>query len=112
MNRIVLTSLAIVYFFNGTNAQNSEVIQELKKTEIKASMIKALEWQEAHPIIASAPTDWTNGAYYTGVVRAHKTTQDMIYMAILYSPACCGASQTISPVTSSMVMLLLTPGII
>ena len=51
--------------------------------EIKASMIKALEWQEAHPIMAHAPTDWTNGAYYTGVARAHKATQDMMYMAAL-----------------------------
>ena len=39
-------------------------------------MIKALEWQEAHPIFAIAPTDWTDGAYYTGVARAHKATKD------------------------------------
>ena len=47
------------------------------------SMIKALEWQEAHPIYASSPTDWTNGAYYTGLVQAHKSTDDAIYLAAL-----------------------------
>lgn len=46
----------------------------LDKKDIKKSMIKAMEWQEDNPIFAKAPTDWTNGAYYTGVVRAHKVT--------------------------------------
>ncbi|HEA20868.1 MAG TPA: glycoside hydrolase family 88 protein [Pricia antarctica] len=46
-------------------------------------MIKALEWQEAHPIYTQAPTDWTNGAYYTGVAQAHKATNDEIYLAAI-----------------------------
>lgn len=57
--------------------------QKLDKAEIQESMIAALEWQEAHPIFAAAPTDWTMGAYYTGVSRAHKTTQDQVYEAAL-----------------------------
>jgi rhamnogalacturonyl hydrolase YesR len=53
------------------------------KSNIEASMIKALEWQEAHPIFALAPTDWTAGAYYVGVSRAHRTTKNQIYEAAL-----------------------------
>ncbi|HAT81474.1 MAG TPA: family 88 glycosyl hydrolase [Flavobacterium sp.] len=46
-------------------------------------MIKALEWQQAHPIFAIAPTDWTEGAYFIGVSRAHKATKDKIYEAAI-----------------------------
>jgi unsaturated rhamnogalacturonyl hydrolase len=57
------------------------------KNVIKAAMIKALEWQEAHPIFAISPTDWTAGAYYTGVVKAHQSTKDQMYMAALKNQA-------------------------
>lgn len=50
---------------------------------MESSMVKAMEWQEANPIQAKAPTDWTNGAYYTGVVRAHQTTNDKKYLDAL-----------------------------
>lgn len=59
----------------------------IEKREVNAAMIKALEWQEAHPIFAIHPTDWTNGAYYTGVARAHRTTKNMMYMAALKNQA-------------------------
>ncbi|WP_020529050.1 glycoside hydrolase family 88/105 protein [Flexithrix dorotheae] len=49
----------------------------------QSAMIKALEWQEANPIFAKAPTDWTNGAYYTGVYRAHKVTKDEHFLNAL-----------------------------
>ncbi|MFK7983599.1 MAG: glycoside hydrolase family 105 protein [Saprospiraceae bacterium] len=42
-----------------------------------------MQWQEANPIFAKAPTDWTNGAYYTGVSRAHKTTQNTAFLNAL-----------------------------
>ena len=83
MKKIALTLLAVVTLFNCSVAQKTVAQSAIDKTQIKASMIDALEWQEAHPIIALAPTDWTNGAYYTGVVRAHKATKDMMYMAAL-----------------------------
>tara|TARA_B100000809_G_scaffold54621_1_gene50290 strand:+ start:29215 stop:30345 length:1131 start_codon:yes stop_codon:yes gene_type:complete len=47
------------------------------------SMTKALEWQEAHPINAIHPTDWTNGVYYLGVTKAHQATGDQKYIAAL-----------------------------
>ena len=53
------------------------------KKDIEKAMIRALEWQEAHPIYALAPTDWTNGAYYIGVTKAHQATKNPIFLAAL-----------------------------
>ena len=57
--------------------------QQMDKKEIEKAMVRAMEWQEAHPIFALAPTDWTNGAYQVGIARAHKTTQNQIFLAAL-----------------------------
>jgi hypothetical protein len=43
-----------------------------KRAYIKATMQKVTAWQLDHP--KHAPTDWTNGAFYAGVVAAYKTT--------------------------------------
>ena len=51
------------------------------------AMLKAMQWQEANPIFAKAPTDWTNGAYYVGVVKAHEATKNMEYLGALKSMA-------------------------
>lgn len=83
MKKSILTILAVITLFNCSVAQKSVLENTSNDTDIKASMIKALEWQEAHPIFAISPTDWTAGAYYTGVARAHKATKDMVYMAAL-----------------------------
>lgn len=72
-----LKTVLILVFFVAFSAQGQE------QSHIEASMVKALEWQEAHPIFAAAPTDWTNGAYYTGVVKAHQATDNQIFLAAL-----------------------------
>tara|TARA_R110002094_G_scaffold32064_4_gene44754 strand:+ start:4320 stop:5450 length:1131 start_codon:yes stop_codon:yes gene_type:complete len=87
MNKSVFTLLAVILLFNCSVAQKVTAQEDINNSEVKASMIKALEWQEAHPIFAIAPTDWTAGAYYTGVSRAHKSTKDMMYMAALKNQA-------------------------
>jgi len=46
----------------------------------QVAMLAAFQWQERNPIFAKDPTDWTNGAYYTGVARAHKTTKNVAYL--------------------------------
>jgi rhamnogalacturonyl hydrolase YesR len=63
--------------------------QQKKETvsKIEASMLKALEWQEANPIFVKAPTDWTNGVYYLGVTQAHKSTKNKAYLDALKSMA-------------------------
>lgn len=50
---------------------------------IEQAMVRAMEWQEAHPIYALDPTDWTNGAYYVGVTQAHKATKNQYFLAAL-----------------------------
>ena len=43
------------------------------KNYIKNTMIKVTDWQLKHPL--HSPTDWTNGAFYTGVFAAYETTK-------------------------------------
>lgn len=83
MNKSVFTLLTAITLFSCSITQNVTAQKTINNTEVEKAMIKALEWQEAHPIMANSPTDWTNGAYYTGVARAHKATKDMMYMAAL-----------------------------
>lgn len=71
--RNLLQTIFFIFCFTALSAQQKEELN-LNKNDIKKSMVKAMEWQEENPIHAKAPTDWTNGAYYTGVVRAHKVT--------------------------------------
>ncbi|WP_282122015.1 glycoside hydrolase family 88/105 protein [Algibacter mikhailovii] len=87
MKKTILTLLGVVLLFNCSTAQKATEVQAIDNAQVKASMIKALEWQEAHPIFALAPTDWTAGAYYVGVARAHKATKNMMYMAALKNQA-------------------------
>lgn len=70
--------LLSLFFVQPSNAQEA-----MDKSKTEDAMIRALEWQEAHPIFAVAPTDWTNGAYQVGIARAHKTTQNQIFLAAL-----------------------------
>jgi rhamnogalacturonyl hydrolase YesR len=79
----IVKFIVLITIFNFSIVEKSIAQDVFDKAKIKTSMIEALEWQEAHPIFAIAPTDWTAGAYYTGVVRAHKATKDQIYMAAL-----------------------------
>ena len=83
MNKLIFTCLAVFSLINCSVAQQTAAQKDPDNTPIKKAMIKALEWQEVHPIMALAPTDWTNGAYYVGVARAHKVTKNMMYMAAL-----------------------------
>jgi len=83
LKKSILNLSAILTLFSCTVAQNTVAQSDLNPNEIKKSMVKALEWQEAHPIFAIAPTDWTAGAYYTGVAKAHQATKDQVYMAAL-----------------------------
>lgn len=64
-------------------AATKSVGQQMDDKAIESAMVKAMEWQEAHPIFALAPTDWTNGAYYVGVSKAHETTKNPIFLAAL-----------------------------
>jgi rhamnogalacturonyl hydrolase YesR len=71
--------LLVSSIFSGTCYAGSEK-REWSDTQ---AMVKAMEWQEQHPIYALAPTDWTNGAYYIGVTKAYQSTKDQRYLAAL-----------------------------
>lgn len=61
----------------------SFVVPKIERWNDKEAMVKAMEWQEAHPIFSLAPTDWTNGVYYKGVCEAFQATNDQRYLAAL-----------------------------
>lgn len=73
-------SVLTLVFAIALSSCNKSPVQKWNDTE---SMISALEWQEANPIFAKAPTDWTNGVYYAGVCRAHAATKDAKYLDAL-----------------------------
>ncbi len=73
----VLFLLALIALLNA--CKTSANLAGTSKQSIEQSMLKALAWQEANPIQAKAPTDWTNGAYYTAVMKAHQATKNPAY---------------------------------
>ncbi|MGI9138758.1 MAG: glycoside hydrolase family 88/105 protein [Sediminibacterium sp.] len=78
----------LFFLFLPTIFQACIVVQKTTKSKTtQDAMLKAMQWQEAHPIFAKAPTDWTNGAYYVGVVKAHEATQKNEYLEALKSMA-------------------------
>ncbi len=84
MNKLNLFS---IFFFFLMVLGSCKTTYKLNQSSIQDSMLKAMEWQEANPIQAKAPTDWTNGAYYIGVVRAHKATYNKKYQDALTNMA-------------------------
>lgn len=64
----------------------SQACKTVKNTKIvsnrntEKAMLKALEWQEAHPIVETSTKDWTNGAYYTGVTKAYEATKNPVFL--------------------------------
>jgi len=48
------------------------------KDYIKSTMLKVTSWQLANP--KHTPTDWTNGAFYAGVMAAYKTTKSKMIL--------------------------------
>jgi rhamnogalacturonyl hydrolase YesR len=69
------------------SCKTSRNISVNDNSDIKSAMSKALAWQEANPIFSKAPTDWTNGAYYTCVMKAHQATKDPVYYDALVNMA-------------------------
>ena len=53
------------------------------KNYITKTMIKVTDWQLKHPL--HSPTDWTNGAFYTGVMAAFETTKSQAILDSLMS---------------------------
>lgn len=88
MKKQVFYSLALCALLHGTmpayayepgndkpvRASTAKAADDIfKKDVIKANMQKVTEWQLKNP--KHNPTDWTNGAFYAGVVAAYQTTK-------------------------------------
>ena len=80
----------LVFLIATASFQGCKVFQKAaitKSATTQQAMLKAMQWQEANPIFTKAPTDWTNGAYYVGVVKAHEATKNREYLGALKSMA-------------------------
>jgi unsaturated rhamnogalacturonyl hydrolase len=73
MKHLNLSIIFIICLFLGSCTQKSTP-KLGSQNAIEQRIVKALAWQEANPIYAKHPTDWTNGAYYTSIMRAHQNT--------------------------------------
>jgi len=63
--------------FTGLAARSqNQAVDVFKKKYIKSTMLKVTAWQLNNP--KHTPTDWTNGAFYAGVVAAYKTTKSKV----------------------------------
>ena len=79
-----LPGVVILVFMQSCRpAKPAASVGTVDKKGIEQVMVKALQWQEANPIFAKAPTDWTNGAYYTGVAKAHQATKNTAFLDAL-----------------------------
>ncbi len=75
--------LLVISSFLNSCAPSASIQNAQRRQSIQQSMVKALNWQEANPIFSKSPTDWTNGAYYTGVARAHKSAGNGAFLKAL-----------------------------
>lgn len=74
MNNKITNTLLLLLLSSAFLTAQEDVFS---KKYIQHAMKAAFEWQQEHP--KHALNDWTNGAYYTGVTEAWKTTGDKDY---------------------------------
>jgi unsaturated rhamnogalacturonyl hydrolase len=79
MQKITQLLLLILAFCCFNACKTTSNLGRTSNTTIEKAMLKALAWQEANPIQEKTPTDWTNGAYYTGVMKAHQATENQAF---------------------------------
>lgn len=73
---ILIAALCAMMVFSSSVARSQGDV--FKKAYIKSTMLKVTAWQLSNP--KHAPTDWTNGAFYVGVVAAQKATKSKLIM--------------------------------
>src|SRR5574344_208028 len=71
--RLAFTVALVAFAFSTIQAADGgDNSRYFKKSYIEKAMLRAANWQIAHP--KHAQTDWTNGAFYAGVYAAWQTT--------------------------------------
>ena len=69
---LFLSFFLLIFFAPAIQAQQKS--DDIFKSDyIKKTMLAVTDWQLKNP--KHAPTDWTNGAFYAGVVAAYNTTR-------------------------------------
>ncbi len=82
-NKILICALFITILATQACKTAKKVGKNNTLANTEKAMLKALTWQEANPIVEKSPMDWTNGAYYTGVVKAHEATNNPVFLRAL-----------------------------
>ena len=71
--------MLMILILNSCAKKTSDTIATVSSNQDLGKLKMALAWQEANPIQSKSPKDWTNGAYYTSVMKAHQATKDPVY---------------------------------
>ena len=79
----IVTSLVMVILVSSVHAQET-TDRLFNDGQIKKRMIKAACWQLDHPQYETKVTDWTNGAFYSGLFAAYQTTKSKKLFRALY----------------------------
>ncbi|NJC26895.1 glycoside hydrolase family 88/105 protein [Neolewinella antarctica] len=80
--RTTIPLLLCLFLASCGSAPKSSTAKLSSPAVIEAKMVDAMKWQEANPI-GKDPTDWTNGAYYTGVARSYESTGNPVFLKAL-----------------------------
>lgn len=83
MKNIIIT-LILAIITGSFQAQNS-TDNLFKDKQIKKRLKKAACWQLDHPQVETKTTDWTNGAFYSGLFAAYQTTKSKKLYKALYA---------------------------
>lgn len=73
---LALLTLVFLFFAMQPITLQAQSTDVFNKNNIKANMLKVTQWQLNNP--KHSPTDWTNGAFYAGVVAAYETTKSAL----------------------------------
>ncbi len=79
--RLLLARVAVLAWAAAPTAALTQSSDVFNRAYIERTMLAAAQWQLAHP--NHEANDWTNGAFYAGVVAARETTKDPALLAAL-----------------------------
>jgi len=74
----IFACLFLLFAVHTAAISQEQTTDVFNRNYIKATMLKVTDWQLKHP--KHTPTDWTNGAFYAGVVAAYQTTKSKVIL--------------------------------
>src|SRR5215204_2609241 len=106
--KILFFSFFITAFFSCSRKSSGAMQGSGKKEDIyssqyiKETMLKVTSWQLNNP--KHSPTDWTNGAFYAGVVAAYKTTGSTVILDSLMALDGAPVGSLVAVTTMQMIL--------